>query len=90
VSRSKLKTPILPNCKTSSERAEKPKANRKLRRIVKEKLAVRDAELPQKKEISDIWNWGKDGKSFRAAANIPLTSIPRSLSKLINSGSPFC
>jgi len=66
VSRSKRKTPILPNCQASSEKAEKQKANRKLRRIVKEKLAVLEEELPQKKEISDIWNWGKDGKSYRA------------------------
>lgn len=66
MSRSKRNTPILPNCKAASEKAEKQKANRKLRRIVKEKLAVSDEELPQKKEISDSWNWGKDGKSYRA------------------------
>ncbi|WP_079721738.1 hypothetical protein [Salegentibacter holothuriorum] len=66
MSRSKRKTPILPNCQASSEKSEKQKANRKLRRIVKEKLAVPDEELPHKKEISNIWNWGKDGKTFRA------------------------
>ena len=66
MSRSKRKTPILPNCQASSEKSEKRKANRKLRRIVKQKLAVPDGELPQKKEISDIWNWEKDGKSYRA------------------------
>ena len=66
MSRSKRKIPIFPNCKASSEKSEKQKANRKLRRIVKEKLALTDKELPQKKEISDIWNWGKDGKSYRA------------------------
>ncbi|MBO2545998.1 hypothetical protein J0871_16395 [Salegentibacter sp. BDJ18] len=56
MSRSKRKTPILPNCTATSEKSEKQKANRKLRRIVKEKLAVPEGELPQKKEISDIWN----------------------------------
>ena len=66
MSRSKRKTPILPNCTATSEKSEKQKANRKLRRIVKEKLAVPDGELPQKREISDRWNWGKDGKSYRA------------------------
>ena len=66
MSRSKRKTPILPNCKASSEKTEKQKANRKLRRIVKEKIAVPEEELPQEKEISDIWNWGKDGKSYRS------------------------
>ena len=65
MSRSKRKTPILPNCKAASEKAEKQEANRKLRRIVKEKLAVPEEELPQKKEISDRWNWLKDGKSYR-------------------------
>lgn len=66
MSRSKRKTPILPNCNISSEKSEKQKANRRLRRIAKEKLAVAGEDLPQKKEISDIWNWGKDGKSYRA------------------------
>ncbi|TDN87093.1 hypothetical protein DET49_11447 [Salegentibacter sp. 24] len=65
MSRSKRNTPILPNCKASSEKTEKQKANRRLRRIVKERLAISEEEFPQKKEISDIWNWGKDGKSYR-------------------------
>ncbi|MBZ9631603.1 hypothetical protein LB465_12505 [Salegentibacter sp. LM13S] len=65
MSRSKRKTPILSHCKVISEKAEKQKANRKLRRIIKEKLALADEDLPQKKEISDSWNWGKDGKSYR-------------------------
>ncbi|KRG28233.1 ATP synthase subunit B family protein [Salegentibacter mishustinae] len=66
MSRSKRKTPILTNGKAPSEKDEKQKANRKLRRIVKEKLAVLEEELPQKKEVSDRWNWEKDGKSYRA------------------------
>lgn len=66
MSRSKRKTPILPNCKATSEKDERQKANRKLRRIVKEKLAVLEEELPQKREVSDRWNWEKDGKSYRA------------------------
>ena len=32
---------------------------------VKEKLAGSEEELSQKKEISDRWNWEKDGKSYR-------------------------
>jgi ribosome-interacting GTPase 1 len=59
MSRSKRKTPILPNCTATFEKTEKQKANRKLRRIVKEKLAVLEEELPQKKEVSDRWNWEK-------------------------------
>ncbi len=66
MSRSKRKTLILPNCKAPSEKDEKQKANRKLRKIVKEKLAVLEEELPLKREISDRWNWEKDGKSYRA------------------------
>ncbi|PKD17621.1 hypothetical protein APR41_05265 [Salegentibacter salinarum] len=65
MSRSKRKTPILPNCTATSEKAEKQKANRKLRRIVKEKLAITDENFPHIKEISDSWNWEKDGKSYR-------------------------
>ncbi len=65
MSNSKRKHPILPNCSAVSEKAEKKQANRKLRRLVREKLSDSNYELPNLKEIADNWNWSKDGKSYR-------------------------
>jgi hypothetical protein len=47
MSNSKRKLPILPNCNAGSEKAEKQQANRKLRRLVKEKLSESNNELPE-------------------------------------------
>ncbi|RKS53785.1 hypothetical protein BC962_2041 [Gillisia mitskevichiae] len=66
MSNSKRKHPILPNCFAVSEKAEKQQANRKLRRLVKEKLSDSNYELPDLKEVADKWNWSKDGKSYRS------------------------
>jgi hypothetical protein len=65
MSNSKRKHPIFPNCIAGSEKAEKQKANRKLRKLVKEKLSKSIYELPELKEVADNWNWSKDGKSYR-------------------------
>jgi hypothetical protein len=65
MSNSKRKHPIIPNCKALSEKPDKQQANRKLRRLVKEKLSDIDYQLPVLKEISNKWNWAKDGKSYR-------------------------
>jgi hypothetical protein len=53
MSNSKRKHPIVPNCIAGSEKVEKQKANRKLRRLVKEKLSESNNELPELKEIAD-------------------------------------
>ena len=66
MSNSKRKHPILPNCIAVSEKAEKQLANRKLRRMEKEKLSDSNYVLLNLKEVSDIWNWPKDGKSYRS------------------------
>ena len=66
MSNSKRKLPILPNCLSVSEKAEKQLANRKLRRLVKERLSDSKYELPDLKEVSSNWNWPKDGKSYRS------------------------
>jgi hypothetical protein len=65
MSNSMRKLPILPNCIANSEKPEKQKANRKLRRLVKEKLSERNYELPELKKVADNWNWAKDDKSYR-------------------------
>tara|TARA_R100000935_G_scaffold34622_1_gene55262 strand:+ start:1079 stop:1306 length:228 start_codon:yes stop_codon:yes gene_type:complete len=66
MSNSKRKLPILLNCIAVSEKDEKQLANRKLRRLVKEKLSDFNYELPALKEVDSNWNWPKDGKSYRS------------------------
>jgi hypothetical protein len=65
MSNSKRKIPIFPNCNAASEKFEKQKANRKIRRLVKEKLSKAESDLPKLREVSSKWNWSKDGKSYR-------------------------
>jgi hypothetical protein len=53
-------------CHKNSEKGDKRKANRKLRRFVK--IILRGdpytETLPMIREISDIWDFRKDGKSY--------------------------
>jgi hypothetical protein len=69
MSRSRRKSPYR-GCGSSSEKYEKQKANRKLRK--KCKAAIRQGEevMPEKKEISNVWDWPKDGR-FEIDKNDP-------------------
>ena len=61
MSRSRRKTPVVGWTLAESEKGDKQKANRKLRRLAKE--AVRLAkEPPIQRETSNIWLMDKDGK----------------------------
>ncbi len=53
----------------TSEKKDKQRANRILRRIVKEKLKIGNTNLPKLREISNVWCFSKDGKRYDA--NIP-------------------
>ena len=50
------------NVDSRSEKKEKQSANRKLRRLFKQ--IDEDFIEPLKREISDRWNWTKDGMSW--------------------------
>ncbi len=63
MSRSYRKTPIFGNCICRSEKKDKRIANRAYRRIVRHCLKA-GKELPLKREVSNIWSFGKDGKSY--------------------------
>ena len=65
MSRSRKKTPIHGHTTARSEKEYKSKANRKLRRLVKSKLKTRREHLPHLREISNIYNFNKDGKSYQ-------------------------
>ena len=71
MARSRKKTPIIPNTCANSEKEDKRNANRKLRRKVKADLhkaqvteIIEEIELPELREVSNVWSFAKDGKSF--------------------------
>ena len=67
MSRSKKKTKIHGITTAKSEKENKRDANRKLRRIVKQKVnsgKTELPELPELREVSNVWSFDKDGKRY--------------------------
>ena len=64
MSRSKKKTKIQEITTAKSEKENKREANRKLRRIVKQKVNSGKTELPELREVSNVWSFDKDGKRY--------------------------
>jgi len=64
MSRSVKKSPVRAITTSSSEKSEKRSANRKLRRNVREKVRKGEENLPDLKEVSDVWQFSKDGKTW--------------------------
>lgn len=63
MTRSFKKIPITGIAKTSSEKDDKRESNRKLRRKVRQNLEEED-KIPLLREVSDVWVFKKDGKSY--------------------------
>lgn len=68
MSRSRKKTPIFGNTNAASEKKDKRKANRMFRRITKRTLEAEDYPPPKKREASEVWKFGKDGKYYKREA----------------------
>ena len=64
MSRSKKKSKIRGNTAAESEKQDKRDANRRFRRIVNQKVKQGDMEIPDLKEISNVWGFDKDGKIY--------------------------
>ncbi len=64
MSRSRRKTKIYGITTADSEKEDKRKANRKLRRLSKEKLKGNAETLPLLREVSNVWDFAKDGKKY--------------------------
>ena len=63
MSRSRKKTPVAGLTAAESEKQDKRRANRRLRRQVRAILPVEpDAVLPALREVSCVWAFDKDGK----------------------------
>ena len=69
MSKSRRKTPIVGNTTAESEKYDKRVANRKGRRVTKRHLAEMedDEGIPVRNEISNTWNFQKDGKHYLRA-----------------------
>ncbi|MBK9718905.1 MAG: hypothetical protein IPQ02_03555 [Saprospiraceae bacterium] len=66
MSRSKKKTKIQGITTSNSEKRNKQEANRKFRRIVKQKIGIEDNNLPEKRVVSNVWSFDKDGKRYNS------------------------
>jgi hypothetical protein len=64
MARSRKKTPITGITTTDTEKNDKRLANRKLRVAVRTALAGDGEIMPELREISDVWSFGKDGKRW--------------------------
>lgn len=63
MSHSKKKTKKSGLTTAESEKKDKQEANRKFRRVVKQKLKIGE-EFPKRREVSNVWAFGKDGKKY--------------------------
>ncbi|WP_043706932.1 hypothetical protein [Tenacibaculum ovolyticum] len=66
MSRSRKKNKIHGNTTAKSEKENKQGANRKLRRTTKQKVNSVKTILPKLREISNIWSFNKDGKTYNS------------------------
>lgn len=63
MSRSIRKNKIVPYA-NASEKKDKTLSNRKLRNIVKVRIKKGNETLPIIREVSNVWNFKKDGKHY--------------------------
>ena len=64
MSNSVKRNPFRGTTTCESEKQDKREANRKYRRVVKQRLSDTNNELPDIREVSNVWSFGKDGKVF--------------------------
>ena len=66
MSRSYIKNKIVGYTKKETEKRDKTIANKRYRRLVKVRIAKRSEVLPLIREISNIYQFDKDGKHYYA------------------------
>ena len=65
MARSRRKTPIFGNTLAESDKGDKIKANRRLRREVRLALKNGEEEMPELRDVANIGWFAKDGKKYR-------------------------
>ena len=66
MSRSFIKNKIVGYTKKETEKRDKTIANKRYRRLVKVRIAKRSEVLPLIREVSNIYQFDKDGKHYYA------------------------
>ena len=64
MSRSRKKTAVSGITTCESEKQDKRLANRKLRAAVRTAMADDAEVMPELREVSSVWTFGKDGKTW--------------------------
>lgn len=64
MSRSRRHTPIFGITISQSEKQDKRRANRVLRRVVRQCHGHDEKPLPLLREVSNVWGFDKDGKAW--------------------------
>lgn len=64
MSHSYRKTPIFGHTVSESEKKDKRRANRLLRRLSRAMIGQGEEELPNIRDVSNVWSFDKDGKSY--------------------------
>ena len=64
MSRSRKRTPVSPNACASSEKDDKARANRRFRRITRERVRAAAEPPSDIREVSSVWLFAKDGRHF--------------------------
>lgn len=65
MSRSLKKTPISGITRAESEKEDKRLANRRYRRVTKIEVNKGFEVVSKPKEVSDVWDFSKDGKRYK-------------------------
>jgi hypothetical protein len=71
MSRSHRKTPIVPITTSESEKQEKRKANRALRKAVRHAVAVGAEIMPLPEDVGNVYAMSKDGKTYIDSEKYP-------------------
>jgi hypothetical protein len=66
MARSRKKVPITGVTTAPSEKADKVSAHKRERRVVRTRIQAQPAAdiLPTTREVSDVWSFAKDGKTY--------------------------
>ena len=64
MSRSRKKNPVKGITSAESEKEDKRNANRKFRRKIKQEVQKGEEQLPELRELSNVWAFDKDGKRY--------------------------
>jgi len=64
MSRSRKKNPVKGITSADSEKEDKRNANRKFRRKIKQEVNKGKEQLPEIRELSNVWEFDKDGKRY--------------------------